>query len=112
MAAHKKATSHWMLQRISALILFPLVVWFVTSLVMMAGADYDAVLLWITHPIMAAFMLIMIVAGLYHLNLGLNEVIEDYIETSSTKKTLKNLNAGFSGVLAIIMMFSILKLVL
>ena len=112
MAANKKATSHWMRQRISALILFPLVVWFVTSLVMIAGADYDVVLLWITHPIMAVFMLIMIVAGFYHLNLGLIEVIEDYIKTSSTKKTLKSLSAGFSGVLAVLAVFSILKLVL
>ncbi len=92
----KKATRHWWHQRLTALILFPLVVWFVTSIVMMAGADYGAVLVWLTHPVIAIFMAVMISAGFYHLSLGVREVINDYITSPATKKTLLALNAAFA----------------
>ncbi len=106
----KKATRNWLHQRLTALILFPLVVWFVTSIVMMAGADYDVVLVWLTHPVIAVFMVVMIGAGFYHLSLGVREVIEDYIATPSTKKTLLGLNAAFAiifGGVALVSMFRI-----
>ncbi len=66
----KKATRNWLHQRLTALILFPVMVWFVTSIVMMAGANYDVVLVWLTHPVIAVFMVVMIGAGFYHLAWG------------------------------------------
>ncbi len=85
LSSAKSGTRHWWRQRLTALGLVPLVIWFVTSLVLMSGADFEVVTLWMKTPWVASFMLLFIAVGFYHLKLGIQVVIEDYIENENPK---------------------------
>jgi succinate dehydrogenase / fumarate reductase membrane anchor subunit len=75
----KSGTAHWWAQRLTAIALVPLAVWFVLSLLAHLGAPHAAVAHWIGRPVNAVLLLALIVALFHHLHLGLQVVIEDYI---------------------------------
>ena len=79
---------HWGMQRLTAIALVPLVVWFAVSLVMMSGADYGVGRAWIGSPFVMVLLILTIVVGLHHGQLGLQVVIEDYIHGEGRKLAL------------------------
>ena len=79
---------HWWAQRLTAIALIPLVVWFAISLVMMSGADYGAVRAWIGSPMVMVLLILTIAVGLHHGQLGLQVVIEDYVPGDGFKLAL------------------------
>jgi succinate dehydrogenase membrane anchor subunit len=81
----KDGLHHWWAQRITAVALIPLVVWFAVSLIMMSGADYTVVRAWIGSPIVTVLLILTIVVGLYHGQLGMQVVVEDYIHSDGWK---------------------------
>ncbi|MPY73383.1 MAG: succinate dehydrogenase, hydrophobic membrane anchor protein [Alphaproteobacteria bacterium] len=81
----KGGTHHWWMQRVTALALAPLTVWFVASLIRLVGADHAAVADWLASPLTTVLMLLLIVATFHHLQLGLQVVIEDYIHGEAAK---------------------------
>ena len=80
--------SHWWAQRLTAIALIPLVVWFAISLVTLSGADYGAVRAWIGSPLVMVLLILTIGVGLHHGQLGLRVVIEDYIHGDGKKLAL------------------------
>jgi succinate dehydrogenase / fumarate reductase membrane anchor subunit len=68
------------MQRLTAIALIPLVVWFAVSLVMLSGADYFVVRAWIGSPLVMVMMILTVGVGLYHGQLGMQVVWEDYTE--------------------------------
>ncbi len=74
----KDGLGHWWAQRITAIALIPLVVWFCVSLVMMTGADFQTVRNWIGYPVTMVLLILTIGVGLHHAQLGLQVVYEDY----------------------------------
>ena len=79
---------HWWAQRLTAIALIPLVVWFAISLVMMSGADYGTVRAWIGSPIVMVPLILTIAVGLHHAQLGVQVVIEDYVHSDGFKLAL------------------------
>jgi succinate dehydrogenase / fumarate reductase membrane anchor subunit len=79
---------HWWAQRLTALALIPLSLWFVASVVCLAGADYAAVSQWLSQPFTVGALSLTILAVFYHAVLGIQVVIEDYIHTKLVKMTL------------------------
>jgi succinate dehydrogenase / fumarate reductase, membrane anchor subunit len=79
---------HWWAQRLTAIALIPLVVWFAISLVMMSGADYGAVRAWIGSPVVMVLLILTIAVALHHGQLGLQVVIEDYVHGDGAKLAL------------------------
>ena len=77
----KTGTAHWWAQRLTALALVPLTIWFVVSMILVTGADYAAAVDFISSPINAVLLILLIVATFHHGQLGLQVVIEDYIHT-------------------------------
>tara|TARA_R110002110_G_scaffold85816_4_gene223889 strand:+ start:231902 stop:232279 length:378 start_codon:yes stop_codon:yes gene_type:complete len=77
----KSGTDHWWMQRLTALALIPLVIWFVVSMIIVTGADHAATVEFISSPINSVLLILLIVATFYHGQLGLQVVIEDYIHT-------------------------------
>ncbi|HEX9326372.1 MAG TPA: succinate dehydrogenase, hydrophobic membrane anchor protein, partial [Reyranella sp.] len=75
----KQGVQHWWAQRITAVALIPLVVWFAISLIMMSGADYAVVRAWIGSPVVMVLLTLTIVIGLHHGQIGMQEVVEDYV---------------------------------
>ena len=106
----KDGTEHFWMQRVTAIALVPLVIWFVASLVAMTGARYGAVQDWLGSPLVAILMLLMIVAGFYHLKLGLQVVIEDYVHSEGLKIAALLFNTFFCLVVGVAAAFAVLKI--
>ena len=93
----KEGSDHWWWQRLTALLLVPLSLWFVASIWWLAigGATYEAFQDWLSGPVAAILMLLFIGMMFYHLKLGLQVVIEDYVHTKAVKWTfLVMINLG------------------
>ena len=84
----KHGVQHWWAQRLTAVALVPLVVWFAVSLVMLSGADYGAARAWIGSPFVMVLLILTIGVGLHHAQLGMQVVIEDYIAGDGWKLAL------------------------
>ena len=84
----KDGVGHWWAQRLTAIALIPLVVWFAISLVMLSGADYTVVRAWIGSPLVMMLLGLTIVVGLHHAQLGMQVVIEDYVGGDGWKLAL------------------------
>lgn len=106
----KDGTEHFWMQRVTAIALVPLMIWFVASLVAMTGSGYGAVQDWLGSPLVAILMLLMITAGFYHLKLGLQVVIEDYVHSEGLKIAALLLNTFFCLVVGVAAAFAVLKI--
>lgn len=84
----KSGVHHWYAQRASAVLLIVLIAWLIYAMVRLAGADYATAAGFIAHPVHAAFLILLIVAMLYHAMLGLQVVIEDYVHKPVLEGTL------------------------
>ncbi len=84
----KEGVQHWWVQRVTALALIPLGLWFVISIIFMAGADHADMVEWISSPFSAAIALLVIVATFWHAMLGVQVVIEDYVHKEAMKIAL------------------------
>jgi succinate dehydrogenase / fumarate reductase membrane anchor subunit len=76
----KEGVHHWWAQRLTAIALIPLVVWFAISLVMLSGAEFNVVRAWIGSPLVMVMLILTIGIGLHHGQLGLQVVWEDYTD--------------------------------
>ncbi len=81
----KEGTHHWWMQRLTAVALVPLSIWFVASLVSMADADYFTVVAWLRSPLVTVLLLCLIWALFHHAQLGVQVVLEDYVHTEWLK---------------------------
>ncbi len=75
----KSGVEHWWLQRLTAIALVPLTLWVVVLLLKTASIDYYAAREVVSSPISAALLICWVVAMLWHAQLGLQVVVEDYI---------------------------------
>jgi succinate dehydrogenase / fumarate reductase membrane anchor subunit len=106
----KSGTGHWWAQRLTAIALIPLVIWFAISVVVMAGADHEAVVAWIGNPLTAVLLVLLIVAVFHHAHLGLQVVIEDYVHTRWMEIALLLIVKGAALLLGAIGILSVLKI--
>ena len=81
----KEGSHHWWHQRLTAIALVPLSLWFIFSLISMVGADYMTVVYWLRLPFVSVLLILFIVFLFYHTVLGLQVVIEDYIDSEWQK---------------------------
>jgi len=81
----KEGVEHWWMQRVTAIALVPLAIWFVIAALGTIGADRAAIVAWMHGPMSAVFAILLIVAVVYHLALGLQVVIEDYVHSEAWK---------------------------
>lgn len=81
----KEGVHHWWQQRVSAVALVPLSLWFIFSLLSMVGADHNAVVEWLRLPYVAVLMILFVFSLFYHAQLGVQVVIGDYIHSEWQK---------------------------
>lgn len=77
----KHGVEHWWLERVSALALVPLTVWFLASLIAHENSTYAPAIAWLRTPTVSILMILLLLALFYHTALGLQVVIEDYIHS-------------------------------
>lgn len=106
----KEGVGHWWAQRLTALALVPLTLWFVISVAAMTGASHAEMVDWVGSPLVAGLLILLIVATFYHNYLGLQVVIEDYVHHEGWKLALLLLVQGGSVLLALTALLSVLIL--
>lgn len=94
----KDGTSHWWAQRVSAVALIPLTLWFLFSLLLLPELDYVTVRTWLAVPMSSFFAVLLVAVLTYHSYLGTAVVVEDYVHTHGTKLLLM-LSLRFAYVL-------------
>ena len=80
-----KASRKWIFQRISALIIVPLIVWFLISLISLSTGDYNSVINFFSNPLFLLLTIILLITGFFHAKIGLSEIFEDYIQDEKIK---------------------------
>jgi succinate dehydrogenase / fumarate reductase membrane anchor subunit len=101
----KSGVHHFWMQRLTAVALIPLVIWFAVSLVMLSGADYGMARSWLSSPFVMVLLILTICIGLYHGQLGMQVVIEDYVHNDGVKLAMLvavKFIAVFFGLAAIV----------
>lgn len=110
-SAHDGA-HHWWMQRLSAVILVPLSLWFAVSIATMASADYLTVAGWVAQPWVALALIIYFGALFYHSQLGVQVVIEDYVHGPKTKLISMFLMKTAHLVLGVATILAVLRIAL
>jgi len=106
----KDGTHHWWAQRVTAIALIPLSLWFVASIVRLAGAPLIDLQAWAASPVVAVLLLILVVATFQHARLGMQVVVEDYVHHEGVKIAALLAINGASLLFGAISAFSVLKL--
>jgi succinate dehydrogenase / fumarate reductase membrane anchor subunit len=75
----KEGSGHWWAQRLTAVSLVPLTLWFALSLLSLDYGSYASIRSWIADPFHSILLILLVISVVYHSSLGLQVVIEDYI---------------------------------
>ena len=81
----KHGVGHWKLQRVSAIGMIPLILWFIPSLMLTIISGYNEAILWIQNPFNATGLILLLGTIFFHASLGLQVVIEDYVHSEGLK---------------------------
>lgn len=79
----KEGVREWWAERVSAVALVPLTLWFAASIIAHTGSDYPTFIAWIRTPVAATLMILLLIALFHHTALGLQVVIEDYVHSGA-----------------------------
>lgn len=110
LGAAKFGAMHWWAQRVTAIALLPLSLYFVLSVLLLLGAEAPQMQAYMHEPWNCALFLALIAMLYYHLSLGLRVVVEDYVPNEAKRRAMIMLINGLIIFLAIISAVSVLKL--
>jgi len=108
-SAHS-GVGHFKHQRVTAIVLIPLTVWFAVSALGLAGATEVSVLIFLSNPLNAVLLGSFVVISLYHLALGVQQVILDYVLHEGFKLVLMFCNYGFAFLVAAVCAIALLRI--
>jgi succinate dehydrogenase / fumarate reductase membrane anchor subunit len=108
LGSSKDGLGHWWKQRLTSIALMPLVLWFVVSMIALAGQNRAHVLNWLHSPLHGLVFSLFLIVSLYHANLGLQKIYEDYVQVrwlQLSSRIATNFAAvllAFAGVFALL----------
>ena len=108
LGSSKTGVHHWWVQRVTAIALVPLSIWFLFLMRDVLYAGYPTVLAMIAQPVHAIFLIVFVVCLFWHGALGLQVIIEDYVHTRWLETTLQialrfgALLGALAGVMAVL----------
>lgn len=106
----KEGAHHWIGQRLTALANLLLLLWFVVSLLALPSLGYQTVATWLSSPLVAVPMILLVISTCWHLRLGLQVFIEDYAHEPSAKLPLLIILNFYAIAAAALGTFAVLKL--
>ena len=106
----RSGTRHAWQMRVTAIALLPLAIAFVWIILSLVGKDHAAVVAVLGSPLPAIIMLLFLLTGIYHMMLGMQVIIEDYVHNEHAKTWCLMLNMFFSCVVGLACVYSVLRL--
>ena len=106
----KEGAGHWWNQRLTAIAMIPLALWFSFSIALIAVADYATVTTWLGSPFTSVLMILAIGVGFYHGYLGLQVIIEDYVANEGWKIAMLIIIALLALLFAALGVVSVLQI--
>ena len=108
-SAHEGTMHHWR-QRLTGLSNLILISGFIVLLVALLGRPYPDVIAVLGHPLVAVWLLLMVISISVHMRIGVQIVIEDYVHGHTRKHLLLILNTFFTIAVGAVSVFAILKI--
>ena len=106
----KEGTTHFWRQRLTAIANVPLLLFFIGLIVYLNGASHAGTVAALSHPLVALAMIAVLISGLYHMRLGMDDIILDYAHSEGMKIALVILNNFFCLGVGLMAVYSLLKL--
>ena len=108
-AAHH-GVEHWYTHRLSAIANIPLIISFVIIVASLAGRPYPDAIRIVSNPLVAILLGLTAISVTYHMRLGLQNVVEDYVHERALKFAANIANTFFAVAIAAVCLFSVLKI--
>jgi succinate dehydrogenase / fumarate reductase membrane anchor subunit len=109
LGASGHGVEHWWLQRLTAAANVPLMIAFVFIVAALAGANFGQALVLISHPLVAIILILAVVSVANHMRIGMQVVIEDYVQSNAARVVAVIANNFYSVAVAVACLYAILK---
>jgi succinate dehydrogenase / fumarate reductase membrane anchor subunit len=110
LGAAKDGVGHWWSQRVTSVALVILGLWFVSALLRLGDLNYALVTTWIAVPVNAVLLSLLVGTAVYHSLLGVQVVVEDYVESKGVKIVTMLVLNFVHVALGALGIFSVLKI--
>jgi succinate dehydrogenase / fumarate reductase membrane anchor subunit len=104
--------SHWVAERVSSIALIPLTLWMVYAALAVSKSDYAGVVGFVSQPVNAVLIVLVLVVSGWHMHAGARVVVEDYMHKMLGRSALLVLNLFVAVLVTALAVFSVLKVAL
>lgn len=106
----KAGMHHWKAQRLTAIAMLPLSIWLICKIICLSNGSHADMVAWLQQPVSAALLILLLASIYYHMALGLQVVIEDYVQVTWIKITLLLITQFGSTILALASIVSVIRI--
>ena len=110
LGASHSGTGHFWRERVTSVVLIPLSLWFAYAILGLIGTNEVAIVSFLAHPWNAILMGLFVVISFYHLSLGLQQILDDYVHTPGTKLFLRLAVTVIWIVASLISVFALVRI--
>ena len=107
--SNESGLKHWWKQKLSAVAMFPLTIWFLINLPSFLSLSYTSKVAWLEKTTNFVFLILFLLISSYHMKLGLIVVIEDYIHNNFIKRLLIKALQIFTLASSVLLLVVVLK---
>jgi succinate dehydrogenase / fumarate reductase membrane anchor subunit len=109
LGAAKGGAHHWWLQRLTSVALIPLTIWFAVSILSLPALDHVTVIAWMSQSWTALLLILLVLVGAWHSQLGVRVVVEDYVNSNGMKTITVVIVTFLHALIAVAGVFAVLR---